>query len=1562
MLLLALLYGLLHLTPVQNWLVQRVAANLSEKLHARISIRHIDLDLFDKLELKGLYVEDQHRDTLLYAGSASIRITDWFFLKDKATIHYLSLSDATVNLNRMKDTVWNYQFLVDYFAGGPKKDKKGGLSISLRELHLKNIAFNEVDKWKGKDQLLSLGRLDLAADTFDLDRQLISIRRLDIDKPSFTINDYTGIRDRLNIKPVPKVKTTDSLAEKGGLVLAVKELNIRNGTFANEKENTERGIYSNQFDGSHIRFEQINADLQHVRFARDSLTAAVVLATRERSGFEVKKLQADLLFSPEIMEFRNLDLQTNQSRLGNYYSMRYEDFNEDMGHFLHNVKLEGNFRDSELYSDDLAFFDPAIKSWKRVFRFSGKARGSIDNLVAKEMKIQSGNSRIEGDITLRGLPDINYTFIDLNARDFSTTYQELLTVVPSLKSLQQPRLSNLGNIRYKGNFTGFLNDFVAYGTIQTQLGAVTADLNLKLPAGQKAVYSGRVSTQQFQLGNFLNTPQLGAITFNGQVKGSGLSAPTLDARFDGDIRQLEFNGYPYVNISVKGDFRQRMFSGAASIDDPSLQLNNLTGTIDFNRDEPQFDFTAQLGGCNLQKLGFTRDQVELKGLFNFHFSGDDIDHFLGNAQVQEATLLYNQTALPFDSLVLQSSVVDGRKLIELRSNEADARISGDFKIAELPGAFTTFLHRYYPAYIRKPAAGLSGQDFSFEIHTRQVSPYIRLLAPGLDGFDNSTLSGQLRLSRNELEMTADIPSFRYGDQTFKYVRMENRGNFDSLYTKVDVEEMQVTDSLKMPFTNLEFTSANDTSRVRIKTSAGSTLSDASVNATVITLSDGVKIHFSPSSFIINENKWELEKDGELVISGKQVQASDIRFVQGEQQISVSTHPSELLNTNDVVVELSQVHVDDFSTLFFNKPALQGSLTGTVTVEDPFGKPFLSFNTRTAGLKMDNDSLGTLTAAGNYQFDKGLLTLKARTDAKDNQLNIDGQINFRDTTGNNTRIAVQSDQFNLSLLNAYLGDLFSDIRGTANTSDLLFSGNGKHLLMTGTANILEGSLVVDYTQCRYRFRNESIVFNPDEIDFGEITLRDTLNNEATLSGRMYHRFFDDISFDNIVLNTNRLLVLNTTRKDNNQFYGKVIGRARMSINGTQDNILMDITGEPSQRDSSHIYIVSGNSIENETVDYIDFIQFGSEMEEKFRIKTAGSVVVDMKLTGNPSCKVDVILDEATGDVIKGEGEGFLRIRVGNKEPLTINGRYNITKGEYTFNFQTFLKKYFSINNGGSITWDGDPYQAKIDIVAEYLASNVDFAGLSSNSGFGAGTGSFNLKSDLRVLAHLTSTLLKPEIDFELQLPASSPVTDFFVLKRLEQFRQDKNELNKQITSLLLFNAFINPNQSLLSANATYSVLSSTIGGVVSGVVSGFLNSIIQKIPNLRFDVDLNTSFSSSTGNLQNNVEQLQAAARSKFIYTMLNGRLIITAGLNLDYNNPYANTNRNTNLLVTPDITVEWILSKSGRLRVVGFNRSNFDLVGQRNRTGVSLSYRRDFEKLPEIFKILFLDFSSTKKG
>jgi TamB, inner membrane protein subunit of TAM complex len=1532
-------WGLIHTNLVQNWLVTRVSGTLSKELKTKVEIKHVDLGLFNKMLVEGVLIEDRKKDTLLYAGILKVNITDWFFFKEKPVLQYIGLTDAIINMNRT-DTVWNYQFLIDYFtAPKPKSAKKNDIQIDLKILELNNIAFKRIDGWMGQDLRGSLKKMYLTTDVFDLTKKTIAINKIDVESPVFGIYDYMGnnpvlVPGRLKTRIIKPGQLQWNPAD---WKLSVAELVMNDGIFINEKE-TPRAAYTDRFDGQHIRFSSINGKLSNIVFAKDTLTANVKLATREKSGFEVKQLLTDMKITPDAMEFSNLDILTDKSRIGNYYVMRYENFNADMSDFLRRTKLEGRFNDSKIHSDDIAFFAPQVRSWKRLIYFNGNAKGTIDNLTASKFTIRSDNSIVNGDIALKGLPDINNTFIDFRSAGSQTNYRDIITMLPTLKSAGLGQMANLGNMRFTGNFTGFINDFVAYGNINTALGNLNADLNMKLPANKTPSYSGKISSGGFELGRLIGNKQLGSVALNGKVKGSGFSVNDLNVDFDGTIKQVAFSGYNYQNITLNGKFVKTLFTGNLDIDDPNLKINDLNGSVNLLGDSTKFNFTADLQKANLQQLRLTKGVFTLSGLLNFDFKGDNIDNFLGTAKMYNATLLNDTARLSFDYLNLNSFIDNGKKTLSVESNEVEGNITGRFKILELPDAFNVFLNRYYPSYFNNPDYDIGDQDFSFLVKTRVVNDYVKLFDNRLSGFDNSVFSGNLRLAQNEFNIYASVPQFSYDGKNFESIELTGKGNRDSLNTNIALRDFALSDSLHFPNTKLVLSSSNDISNIQLSTSASKTISDAQLNAQVQTFTDGVKIDFAPSSFILNDKKWNLAKGGKITLRKSLIEANDVRFTQGNQEIIISTEKDELTGKANLVAKLKTVNINDFTALVIKQPRLEGILTGTLKFKDPFGKQIIEFDADAEEFRLDNKALGTVHIKGDVNTTTGLITAKGSADNETNKFDIDGSYNYKDSTGNQMNFALRAERFDISLLNNYLGGIFSDIKGNINTEDLkVYSGPG-HNYVTGTVNITEGELKIIYTQCKYKFSNETIIFNPDEIDFGVLQLRDTLNNTGTASGKLQHKFFNDFGFDNIRFETDKMLLLNTGAKDNSQFYGKVIGKALMTLNGPTTEMRMNINGEPSAVDSSHIFIPTGSSQEYGKINYIDFIQYGTKMEDEYRGRKETNFLVNMNLRANPACKIDVILDETTGDIIKGRGNGLLNITVGTKEPLSIRGRYDITGGEYKFNFQTFLQKYFSITNGSSITWNGDPYLAQINIDAEYLAKKVDLSNLSSST---------KQKENVTIVAHITGVLNKPDIKFDFELPPTSEVSkDFIALNKLEALKNDENEMNKQVASLLIFNSFISTdqNQGFFTGGNTIGIATNTIGGIVSGWLTNMFNKELTKATNgvVSTYFDINSSF-----DLQSKAALIQANL-SAGLKLVLSSRLVVLIGGTLDYNNPYAQLNKKG--LLTPDINIEWSLNNDGSLKVIGFNRTSVDLTqGQRNRSGIKLSYRKDFDKLSDIF-------------
>jgi hypothetical protein len=683
-------------------------------------------------------------------------------------------------------------------------------------------------------------------------------------------------------------------------------------------------------------------------------------------------------------------------------------------------------------------------------------------------------------------------------------------------------------------------------------------------------------------------------------------------------------------------------------------------------------------------------------------------------------------------------------------------------------------------------------------------------------------------------------------------------------------------------------------------------------------------------------------------------AHNIKFSQNGQEVFISTTPSDIGNSNDVIVAVQNLIVEDFTPLFMKTPKVNGLLNGNIRVNDPFGKMTVEFDTKIDQFKFENDSIGIINATGEYLSGPGSITLNAISNNELYNFAADFGFSPKDST-NQLSGSVVFNNSGIHILEKYLNNIFSGIYGRA-TGKLTISGKTSDPKLTGRISLDSTSMTVDYTRCRYILANNSIInFNPDEIDFGTIKIKDTLNHTATLSGKIYHSFFDNFFFNELHLKTDaignnpaKFLLLNTTSRDNNQFYGKMIGQAELSLNGFITDMRMNISGEPT--DSSHIFLPTGETVETGSLDYIEFIKFGREMKADLRARENSNIKVDMEITANPLAKIDVILDETTGDVIKAQGSGKLNITVGTKDPLTIRGRYDIEQGEYTFNFQTFLKTPFTLQQG-FIEWQGDPYLANLNIDAVYRAENVSLNNIPTSSGF------TNTKGDVDIIFKLRGTLKEPRPEFEFQFPFDNPLkSDPIANEYLKtRYAADKNELNKQVTSLLLFNTFMSNDQNLLNSNNTVNFATRSVGQLLSSTLSSSLNSWLQKLLNSN-SVNLYTNINTSDFNFQRGGTQkeLQNVGNFGLKSSFLNNKLLVTVGGNVDYRLTQAVANSNSNFLFTPDVSFEYLITPDGRLRVIGFNRSDADPgdiagVTRRNRTGIQLSYRKDFDTFKEFF-------------
>jgi len=1570
-------------TPAgQNWLAKKITKKFSRELNTSISFKHISFSLFNKLNLEGFLLEDQQRDTLLYAGNLQVRITDWFFLKDTVNLKYIGLENAVANLKRT-DSVWNYQFIVDYFTpsrSSSTPSKKSGIALNLKKLSLKNVVFLQKDAWAGQDMTAAIGDMQMDANEISVDKKNIDIASLNLVQPLFTVSNYPAKRNPTQKKDTIELDAShaiDSLLKwnPDGWKMNIASLQIKNGSF----KNGNRDIKSEPgyFDSRNIDASNINAAFQNVRLDKDTLSANLVLSAKERSGFILKSIKSDVKIHPQGIFFNDLDVRTNNSIVRKSFSMSYDDM-DDLSDFLHKVKMQAEFDESHISSDDIAFFAPELRSLKRNISITGSISGTVSDISGRGLIIHAGNDTyVNGDVVLSGLPDINQTFIDFKSNDTRTNYADVVRFVPAAKNITEPDLARLGNIHFRGSFTGFVHDFVTFGVINTNLGTVKSDLNMKLPPGKDPIYSGNIATSSFQLGKFIHSSKVGLISFSGVVHGHGFSVNTLSADLKANIGELEFNGYRYHKIVTNGKLEKQLFNGFFSINDSSLQAT-LNGLININGPQSQFDFVADVQKANLQALNFTKDTVIFDGRFNLNFTGNNVDNFLGTARIAQADLIRNDQRLTFDSLILHSDYINGIRTLSVNSNEFDGTITGDFHIADLPNAIQLFLNKYYPAYIEPPSQVISHQNFKFNLVTRQVDNLVHVLDKNLSGFDDSKIEGSLDLAENQLELTAVVPQFRYGNLGFSNIDIHGKGSLSQLSLDGRVQNIAVNDSLSLPNTSFSVVAQNDSSQIKISTASTQAVSKANLNASVITYNDGVKINFDTSSFVLNTKTWTIDKGGQLSFRSNTTASGEVVLHEGNQQIKLQTVPSDEGNWNDLLIDLVNVNIGDISPYFIPKDRVEGLLSGTGKIENPGSKMTATGDFKTEFFRYNGDSIGELNInkiTYDHQKDGNLKFLVANPDPA-HRINVSANIYLAGDHDDNL-IAVETQEYQLNFLESFLGSLFSEMQGYA-TGKLDIKGNLNALDYVGKAHLHDAGLKLKFTQVFYKIKDTDIELKEHELDLGNMKLLDTLTNgTATLSGTIYHDSWKNMNFDlDVRIDSRPMTLLNTTAADNSSFYGHAVGTGSMILVGSDNDLYMTVDAKSSETDSSHIIIPPTKSKASELAEFLVERTHGYTISDTLAVASNKKMTFDIGLTADPHTTVEVILDETTGDVVKGRGRGTLNIHSATDEPLALNGNFDIEDGSYLFTFQSFFKRPFELRKGSDnfIRWNGDPNDATIHFDAQYTAENVSFAPLASSISGYEGRAQ-TTREDVNVIVTMSGKLLQPKFDFKLDFPSSSiTISDPVLAQNLTQIENNPIELNKQVTYLIVFNSF-SPlgtpgNTSTATATSSSGGLPSAINELAYNTISSLLfNELNKQFSNIlgqifkddKLKVSLsgsvyNRNFVTSTGS--NDFQINTGNVNLTVSRAVFNNRLVITAGSTLDI--PF--TNQSTveqTFRFLPDVTAEWLINDKGTIRATFFYRENLDFITGNastststitKRIGGGFGYRKEVDHIGDLFR------------
>lgn len=1551
-----LLVVLINFTPVQNFIVKKATNVLSEKLNTVVKIEHIKLDLLNHVLINGVYIEDQQSDTLLYAGEIRLRASDWFMISSKKpVIKYVGLHNAYANLYRTDTSSdWNYQFIADAFATNKPKDttkkKQNDFNIGLKEVDLSNIRFFMNDAWVGSDMNFTVGKFHINARDIDLQQKTINIANISAVNTDIVLRDYDGGRP-----PKPKKEKQPyvfSPFNTGGWEVILSELNLSNCLFQSDAGN--RKPYSNEFDPAHILAANVNANITSVSIVGDTIKAKLNnLAAKERSGLEIKSFKSKVTVSPNASICDDLLLETNNSTIRNYYAMHYERF-PDFLDFIDKVALEAHFNKTTVDIKDIAYFATVLREYPVTIDISGDINGPVSNLKTKDLYLTDGISKISGDLSVKGLPDINNTYFDYKNGEIYTNGSGIALYAPSLRDSSAAfAIDSLKDFNFKGNYSGTIQAFVFDGTITSNLGNITSSIKLDMPKGASndASYSGELTGENLKLGVLFKTKDLGTTSFKTTISGKSLNLKEAEVKLDALIDHFDYNGYRYNNISADGVLARKKFEGNLLVSDDNLLLG-FYGALDYSSDTVQLKAKANLLSSNLTAINIVQgDTVNAVADFDLNCSGSSIDNFIGYAKLYNIDITRGGSRIDLDSVSVISTTNNQQKHLKVESNAIYADLLGDYTLSNLHQSFQYYISGYLPAYIKRSTTDIPHQDFTFKVKTREFDKLARVIVPSIDGFNNVSLSGSLSTKEKNLTLTGTIPYGKYDNILARNAIIKSNGNFQQLGLTLDVDKVIIGDSVITGSLDINTTLGNNALNFTIQTSTPDIIGTAKLSGKAIAQNDSLLLSIFDSEFYLNNTRWEIPSGNKITFAEHYLMIDNFNIQSGLQRISINSTTNSTASQT-ILAKISNLDIAQIGNIVgMADYEPEGRINGQIEVVNALNSPNISSNIKMSNVKLGTDTLGSIVIIGGYNSKKNIISLDRETGItyQGQSLNVYGNISFDSLHNENIDGNVTFNKVPLSWATAFLKGNISELGGSID-GNISLSGTSSKPNIGGALQLKDAAMRVDILGTNYKIPSASISLDNKKIDLGKINVYDIHNNRAIVTGGIYHNRFKNITLG-INATSQKFEVINLEADESDVFYGTFIaGFKELSITGPTDDVdIRIIKASPAAK--SHLYLPLASSTGLSNYNYVKFKTYGKEQEEDNATKSKLNIHIEAVL--NPLGEVTMVMDPTTGDAINAKGTGNLIIDMPSSNDFKMYGAYVIEQGSYIFTLkQLFLKRQFQLNKGSVIRFNGPIYETGLEVEGVYTTRARLYDLLSEKDKESLNTASSReveqtkMMQDVNVLLFMKGTLASPELKFSISLPNNS-AEGTLAYRKLKSVNQNDKDLLNEVASLLLINTFISTEGGIEGSSATGGAINN-ISDILSSTASSQLTNLVSKITG---DEDLSISlkyktYNYSTGGNSANRNEVSIGLKKNYF----DDRLSVEVGSALDWGRQ--SSSNSNNFKPVGDFRVQYLIREGGNLRANIFRTSSYDIFVDRNisRAGVGLSWRKSFNNFGDLFR------------
>ncbi|WP_422359296.1 translocation/assembly module TamB domain-containing protein [Reichenbachiella sp.] len=1409
--------------------------------------------------------------------------------------------------------------------------------------------------------LISVKNIKVDFKLFDfLVNRKLNADKLELERPYVHVikeNDSTEVNISRFITDLKDIFKKNRKNKEKKTALTLDEILIEDGLFS--YNDLRYNPISEGKDYRHFAFDSIQAHVSYFAFINDSLGMNInhLTSIDPEDQLNIKEFISDFSFTKKQMTFSNLTLQTSQSLIQDSLIFKY-DHPSQFKYFTDSISFYANLNNSVISTNEIALFSPALSEMEQKLDITAQVSGSIDRLKIMNFDIRSkGKTKFGGNAEFYGLPKIKETFINLEIEQSIIDPADINNLIPS--NIQQQAL-NVGAIDFKGSFMGFLTDFVANGHLISSVGQINTDINFKIKENNKAWYSGGLILKHFDLRSiFPNQKDLKHITLNGNIDGSGLRTNNTDFILNAHVDSLRIKDYNYQNLATNGHFKLGFFDGKLSAKDPNLNFDGEV-KVDLKDQRNKVNIKAKLDTVNLYAIGLTKQAFNLSSFVDIDMKGLKMDDLVGYISLYDNHVAYEDKLLHVDSVKFLSSLIGSERLIHFETDGLTGEMKGEFRNSVFLRTIKEFyqevklnlenneedLERYYAD---KLDAELEKYDVKVDLNFWDLNKFVKPFFPEFDISKEVKLQGSfIQDSTSRLTLFGAIDSLTLKNVSLSKNYLDiniskdyfGRNTFASAFASSNNQSWSDKYETENAFADIIWYKDSMTVAMNIEQPEFS--NSLTIESSVRFFTDSTQVHFQNSNIEILGKQWTWDSLNKITNKNEEWVFNSVKASNGSEKLEVSGIYS-LKSPESLFIDLKDFNIQNIQSLVANK--VEGTIDGRIKIKRQPENDLIEGNLIARTLKIEDFMVGDLFGVSKWESESERLVMNI--DLVHNgkkKIDISGHY-YPKKDVDQLNLTAKFDSADLKIAEPFLKKNFSNIGGMA-SGQFNILGTPKYPILKGTGKVTNGAVLVNYLNTRYQF-NGNLIFDENEISTNNLVLTDNEKNTAYLTGGIFHDGFKNLVLD-FQGEFENFKLLNTSAADNDAYYGVAYGTGSVDFLGAIDNI--QITAEAQTTKGTRLSIPLGESSDSqiEQKEYIEFVDLKDKQsaqkvieevhtQEKLKIK---GVELDFDLEFTPDAYVELIFDVQAGDIIRGRGNGNIELQINTDGDFTMFGDYTIETGGYNFTLYNIINKEFDIKKGSTISWYGDPYRAILDISASYrqLASLAPLM-VRFLDPDDINSPETRKKYPSIVELKLKGNLLAPDIKFDIniedyppnnQLPNSSVTLDEVVTAFKASLRNNEQEMNRQVFSLIILRKF--------STENSFQVNSQTLGNSLSEFVSNQLSYWATQVDeNLEVDVDL-----AGLSDDAYNTFQLRLS------YTFLDGRLRVTRGGNL----PNQETKGDVSTIIG-DWTVEYLLTEDGRFRVKMYSRSDLDDInsqlGESNfETGFSLQYIKSFDQLNQI--------------